>query len=103
VEVRGYIELRTNFSNENAVRTITVKYIVVNASSAYKLLLRQPSLNRLDAVALTTHMKMKFPSSEGRIITIKADQKMARKCHESSLKKHKGTYRTPSNQESQDG
>jgi len=39
VNVRGYVELRTTFSDENAARTITVKYIVVNASSAYNLLL----------------------------------------------------------------
>jgi len=39
VEVRGYVELRTTFSDESATRTITIKYIVVNASSAYNLLL----------------------------------------------------------------
>jgi len=46
----------------------------------------------LGAVASTTHMKMKLPSSEGGIITIKADQRMARKCYESNLKNWKGTY-----------
>jgi len=34
VEVRGYVELRTNFSNGTLARTINVRYIVVNASSA---------------------------------------------------------------------
>jgi len=46
----------------------------------------------LGVVASTTHMKMKLPSSEGGIITIKADQKMARKFYESSLKNRRGTY-----------
>ena len=63
VEVRGYVELRTTFSDENIAKTITVKYIVINTSSAYNLLLRQPSLNRLGAIVSTTHMKMKLPSS----------------------------------------
>jgi len=71
---------------------IPIKYIIVNASSAYNLLLGRPSLNRLGAIALTTHMKMKFPSLEGGIITIKVDQKMAWKWYESSLKNHRGTY-----------
>jgi len=66
VEVRGYVELRTTFSNDIAARTITIGYIVVNASSTYNLLLRRPCLNKLDAVASTTHTKMKLPSSKGR-------------------------------------
>ena len=51
VEVRGYVELRTTFSDESAATTITIRYIVVNASSAYNLLLGRSSLNRLGAVA----------------------------------------------------
>jgi len=35
-------------------------------------------------VASTKHMKMKLPSLE--VITIKSNQKVARKCYESSLK-----------------
>ena len=64
VEVRGYVELRTTFFDESAAMTITIKYIVVNASSAYNLLLGRLSLNRLGAVASTTNMKLKFPLFE---------------------------------------
>jgi len=77
VEVQGYVELRTIFSDENAARIIIVKLIILNASSA---------------IASTAHMKMKFPSSEGGVIVIKADQKMTRKYYESSLKNHRGAY-----------
>ena len=52
VEVRGYVELRTTFSDESAARTITIMYIVVNVSFAYNLLLGRPSLNRLGNVML---------------------------------------------------
>jgi len=76
VEVRGYVELRTTFSNESAARTITIRYIVVNVSSAYNLLLGRPSLNRFGVVASTAHMKMKLPFLEGGVITIKVNQKM---------------------------
>ena len=64
VEVQGYVESMTTFSNENTARTIIVKYIVINASSAYNRLLGRPFLNRLGAVASTTHMKTKLPSSK---------------------------------------
>jgi len=90
VEVRGYVKLRTTFFNDIATRMITIRYIVVNASSAYNLLLGRPSLNILGAVASTTHMKMKLPSSEGGVITIKSNQKTTRKCYESSLKNRRG-------------
>jgi len=39
VEIRGYVELRTTFSEDITTRTITIRYIVVNASFAYNLLL----------------------------------------------------------------
>jgi len=70
--VRGYVKLKTTFLDESATKMITIKYIVVNASSAYNLLLGRPSLNRLGAVASTAHMKMKFPFSEGGVITIRS-------------------------------
>jgi len=71
---------------------MNVRYIVVNASSSYNLLLRRPSLNKLGAVVSTRHMKMKLPSLDGGVIIIKPDQKKARKCYESSLKSKRGTY-----------
>ena len=86
VEVRGYIELRKTFTNEVASRTEKIKYLVVNAPSAYNILLGRPTLNRIGAVPSTRHMKVKLPSMEGVVITIRSDQKEAKKCYENSLK-----------------
>jgi len=71
-----YVELMTTLSNNIATKRITIRYIVVNASSTYNLLLGRHSLNRLGAVASTTHLKMKLPSLEAGVITIKSDQKI---------------------------
>jgi len=57
-------------------RTEKIKYLVVNAPSAYNILLGRPTLNRLGAVLSTRHMKLKLPSMEGVVITIKSDQKL---------------------------
>ena len=73
MEVRGYTELRMTFSYGTSSWKIIVRYIVENASSTYNLLLGRPSLNRFSAVASTKHMKMKFLSSEGGVITIRSD------------------------------
>ena len=70
VEVRGYIELRTTFTDGTASRTEKVKYLVVNAPLAYNILLGRPTLNRIGVVPSTRHMKVKLPSMEGVIVTI---------------------------------
>jgi len=86
VEVRVYVELRTTFTDGLASRTEKIRYLVVNAPSAYNILLGRPTLNRTGVVPSTRHMKVKLPSMEGLIITICSDQKEAKKCFENSLK-----------------
>ena len=68
------MELRTTFSNGTSSRMINIR----------------PALNKLGAVALTRHMKMKFPSFEGGVIVIKSDQETAKKCYKNSLKNKRG-------------
>ena len=53
VEVRGYVELRTTFTDGVVARTEKITYLVVNAPSAYNILLGRPTLNRLGAVPST--------------------------------------------------
>ena len=93
VEVRGYLELRTTFTDEAASRTESIRYIVVNPNSAYNILLGRPALNRLRAVSSTHHMKIKLPDLSGKVIVIKSDQEEARKCYKNSLKTKRGVFR----------
>ena len=86
VEVHGCIELSTTFTDNLSSRTNNIRYLVVDAPSAYNILLGRPTLNRLGAVPSTKHMKVKFPSLEGTVITIVSDQGEAKKCYENSLK-----------------
>jgi len=66
--------------------------LVVNANSAYNILLGRPALNRLRVVASTRHMKMKLPDLSGKVIVNKSDQEEARKCYENSLKTKRGVF-----------
>jgi len=86
VEVRGHIELRTTFTYDTTSRTANIRYLVVNAPSAYNILLGIPALNRIGAIDSIRHMKMKLPSLEGTVITIKSDEKEAKKSYENSPK-----------------
>ena len=92
MEVRGHIELRTTFADGTTSRTVNIRYFVANAPSAYNILLSRPTLNRIGAVASTRHMKLKLPSLKGTVITIKSDQKEAKKCYENSLKTKRGVF-----------
>ena len=91
-EVRGYLELRMTFTDGTTSRTKSIRYLVMNANSAYNILLGRPTLNRLRAVASTCHMKMKLPDLSGRVIVIKSDQEEARKFYENSLKTKRGVF-----------
>ena len=90
MEVRGHIELGTTFTDGATSRTANIRYLVVNASSTYNILLGRPALNRIGAVASSRHLKKKVPSLEGAVITMKSDQKEAKRCYENSLKTKRG-------------
>ena len=92
MEVRGHLKLRTTFTDGTASRTENIRYLVVNAPSAYNMLLGRPTLNRLGAVPLTRHMKMKLSDLAGKVITIKSDQKKAKRCYENNLKMKRGVF-----------
>ncbi|XP_068501851.1 uncharacterized protein [Phaseolus vulgaris] len=92
VEVRGYIELRTTFTDGAVSRTEKIRYLVVNAPSTYNILLGRPTLNRIGVVPSTRHMKVKLPSMEGVVITIRSDQKEAKKYYENSLRNRRSVW-----------
>jgi len=92
IKVRGHIKLRTTFTDGTTSRTTSIRYLVVNAPLAQNILLGRPALNRIGEVASTRHMKLKLPSLEGTVITIKSDKKEAKKCYENSLKTKRGVF-----------
>ncbi|XP_020206034.1 uncharacterized protein LOC109791179 [Cajanus cajan] len=87
VMTRGCIDLYTRFSfDQKTFREVKICYIVVHASTSYNILLGQPSINALGAIVSTPHLCVKFPSRDGQVITVHADQKTARECYFYSLK-----------------
>ncbi|XP_020209186.1 uncharacterized protein LOC109794123 [Cajanus cajan] len=87
VTTKGCIELYTRFGYDQEVsKIIRIRYIVVNANTSYNILLGRPSINTLGAIVSTPHLAMKFPGESQKIITIHADQKVARECYMESLK-----------------
>jgi len=103
VEVRWHVELRTTFTDGVASRTENIRYLVVNAPSAFNVLLGRPTLNRLRAVSSMRHMKMKLPDLGEKVITIKSDQKEAKICYENNLKTERGVFMVTTRAPSEEG
>lgn len=81
------MELLTKFGNGTSSKTISMKYIIVDAPiAAYDIILGRPSLNELGAIVSTPYLTMKFHSSSGEVVSVRADQEIARQCYVGSLK-----------------
>ena len=83
---KGYVELSCTFRDAQDHKTILVKFLVVDCSSAYSAILGRPTMNTLGAVVSTIHMAVKFPGDNGRVVTLRGNQDEARSCYKESLK-----------------
>ena len=86
VETRGCVDLMTTFGQGRLSRSFTVRFLNVDADTFYFALISWKMLSELGAIVSTPHLKMKFPTLTGEIVTVKADQKQARQCYDESLK-----------------
>lgn len=68
------------FGSNNYVRTIKVKYLVVDALSLYNIILWWPTLNLLGAVFSILHLSLNYPLFNGLVGVVQEDQKVAHEC-----------------------
>jgi hypothetical protein len=76
--------------NRLEMRSILVKFLVVDCPSAYNAIIKRPTLNVLEAIVSKIHLVMKFPSDNDEVVTIKGKSKDAKLCYLESLKVGKG-------------
>ena len=62
-----------------------MKFLIVNSSSAYNVLLGRPSLNAIKSIPSAYHMVIKFPTTNG-VGLVQGDQRVARECYSASMK-----------------
>lgn len=86
VDIRGYIDLRTSLGVDKKAREITVRFLLVEADTSYNVLLGRPCLNAFGAIVSTPHLTLKYPTEDGEVHTVRADQKMARECYAAGLR-----------------
>ena len=81
----GSIQLVLTLGESPCQATITARFLIVDAPSAYNMLLGRPSLNAIKAIPSAYHMMIKFLPIHG-VGLIRGDQRVARECYTVSMK-----------------
>ena len=82
----GSIQLVLTLGDLPCQATTTVRFLIVDAPSAYNVLLGRPSLNTIKAIPSAYHMVIKFPTTN-RVGMVRGDQRVAKECYLASMKK----------------
>ena len=82
----GSIQLVLTLGDSLCQAMTTARFLIVDAPSAYNMLLGRPSLNAIKVVPSAYHMMIKFPTESG-VGMVRGDQRVARECYSASVKK----------------
>ena len=81
----GSIQLVLTLGEPPCQATTTARFPIVDAPSAYNMLLGRPSLNAIKAIPSTYHMIIKFPTIHG-VGMARGYQRVAMECYTASMK-----------------
>ena len=81
----GSIQLVLTLGDPPCQATTTARFLVVDAPSAYNMLLGRPSLNAIKVIPSAYHMMIKFLTVNG-VGMVRGDQRVARECYSASMK-----------------
>ena len=81
----GSIQLVLTLGELPCQATTTARFLIVDAPSAYNMLLGKPSLNAVKAIPSAYHMIIKFPTMNG-VGMVRGDQRVARECYTAFMK-----------------
>ena len=81
----GSIQLVLTLGDPPCQAITTIKFLIVDAPSAYNMLLGKPSLNAIRVVPSAYHMVVKFPTDNG-VGMVRGDHRVARECYLASMK-----------------
>ena len=81
----GLIQLVLTLGEPPCQATTTARFLIIDAPSAYNMLLGRPSLNAIKAIPSAYHMIIKFPTIHG-VGMVRGDQRVARECYTASMK-----------------
>ena len=83
----GSVQLVLTLGDPPCQATTTVRFLIVDASSVYNMLLGRPFLNAIRVVPSAYHMVIKFPIANG-VGMGRGNQRIAKECYSASMKKN---------------
>ena len=83
----GSVQLVLTLGDPPCQATTTVRFLIVDAPSAYNILLGRPSVDAIRAVPSAYHMVIKFPTANG-VGMVRGKQCIARECYSASMKQN---------------
>ena len=83
----GSVQLVLTLGDPLCQATTMVRFLIVDAPSAYNMLLGRPSLNAIRAVPSAYHMVIKFPTANG-VGMVRGNQSITRECYSVLIKKN---------------
>ena len=81
------VQLVLTVGDPSSQATTTVRFLIVEAPTAYNMLLGRPFLNAIRAVPSAYHMVIKFPTTNG-VGKVRGNQRIARECYSTSMKQN---------------
>ena len=81
----GSIQLVLTLGGPPCQAASTARFLIIDAPSAYNMLLGRPSLNAIKAIPSAHHLMIKFPTVSG-VGMVRGDQRVARECYSASMK-----------------
>ena len=81
----GSIQLLLTLGDPPCQATTAVRFLIVDAPSAYNILLGRPSLNAIRAIPSAYHMVIKLPTVNG-VGMLRGDQRVSQECYSTSMK-----------------
>ena len=81
----GSIQLVLTLGDPPCKATTAIRFLKVDAPSAYNILLGKPFLNAIRVVPSAYHMIIKFPTANG-VGKVRGDQRVARECYSTLMK-----------------
>jgi len=92
VTPRGYLETRIMLEGDVRDKSILAQFLVIDHLSAYNVILQRPTLNVIRAIVFAKHLTMNFIGSNGKVVIVKGNQQVARKCYSASLSTPKESH-----------
>ncbi|GAU42637.1 hypothetical protein TSUD_398420 [Trifolium subterraneum] len=75
----GYVDLIVTVGENKAMKSVKIKFLVVDCPSLYNCIVGRPTLAELFAVSSTIHLKLKYYTKDGQVTTINGDIEAASK------------------------